>query len=71
MKDSQTANPITDGLNDGVVVEESQCLGVTPRLSACLRYNAPPAVFLRLPALLAQPLCGAASFCRPNVLQGD
>lgn len=40
----------------------------TPPVS--LRYNAPPAVLLCLPALLAQPLRGAAAIRWQDVLQG-
>lgn len=44
---------------------------VTPLyLSLSCRYNVPSVVFLCLPALLAQPLWGAAAFCWQNVLQG-
>lgn len=39
-------------------------------LCVCLRYYAPAVVFLCLPALLAQPLRGAAVFCWQDVLQG-
>lgn len=55
-------------------------LGAMPRMKVflitplyvcvCLRYNVPSVVFLCLPALLAQPLRGAAAFCWQNVLQG-
>ncbi len=38
--------------------------------TVCCRYNAPSVVFLCLPALLAQPLRGAAAFCWQDVLQG-
>lgn len=55
-------------------------LGAMPRMKVFLvtplylflscRYNVPSVVFLCLPALLAQPLWGAAAFCWQNVLQG-
>lgn len=56
--------------NQSVPHNPSSSLSFCACVCVCLRYNASSVVFFCLPALLAQPLWGAAAFCWQNVLQG-